>query len=340
MLKDYFMNNDRVVLDASLDILRGKTIAVIGYGNQGRVQATIMRERALNVIVGNVKDRYYELAKKEGFEVYEIEEAVSRADVGLLLIPDEVMKEVYEKKIHPILEKKKEFVLDFASGYNIAFGFIRPPKNVDTIMVAPRMVGDGIMDLHKQGKGYPVLLGVKQDASRKAWDYAKAIAKGIGAIPGEGGIALKSSFEEEALIDLMSEHTWVPILFATVKACFDIAVKEYGVSPEAALLEFYASGELAEIAKLIAEEGIFDQMVHHSTTSQYGTLTRMFKYYDEMKRIVEKEAKEIWEGSFAKEWTLEQQAGYPVFYRLWELVKQSEMIKAEKELYKILGRIK
>ncbi|ACP34747.1 ketol-acid reductoisomerase [Sulfolobus islandicus L.S.2.15] len=327
---------DKTVLDASLEPLKGKTIAVIGYGNQGRVQANIMRENGLNVIIGNVKDRYYDLAIKEGFEVYDIGEAVKKADVAFLLIPDEIMKEIYEKKIAPILEGKKEFVLDFASGYNVAFGLIRPPKNVDTVMVAPRMVGEGIMDLHKQGKGYPVLLGVKQDASGKAWDYAKAIAKGIGAIP--GGIAVISSFEEEALLDLMSEHTWVPILFGAIKACFDVAVKEYGVSPEAALLEFYASGELAEIARLIAEEGIFNQMVHHSTTSQYGTLTRMFKYYDLVKEIVKDEAKYIWDGSFAKEWTLEQQAGYPVFYRLWELAVQSEMAKAEKELYKILRR--
>jgi len=327
---------DKTVLDASLEPLKGKTIAVIGYGNQGRVQANIMRENGLNVIIGNVKDRYYDLAIKEGFEVYDIGEAVKKADVAFLLIPDEIMKEIYEKKIAPILEGKKEFVLDFASGYNVAFGLIRPPKNVDTVMVAPRMVGEGIMDLHKQGKGYPVLLGVKQDASGKAWDYAKAIAKGIGAIP--GGIAVISSFEEEALLDLMSEHTWVPILFGAIKACFDVAVKEYGVSPEAALLEFYASGELAEIARLIAEEGIFNQMVHHSTTSQYGTLTRMFKYYDLVKEIVKDEAKYIWDGSFAKEWTLEQQAGYPVFYRLWEFAVQSEMAKAEKELYKILRR--
>ncbi|XDF45073.1 ketol-acid reductoisomerase [Saccharolobus solfataricus] len=327
---------DKTVLDASLEPLKGKTIAVIGYGNQGRVQANIMRENGLNVIIGNVKDRYYDLAIKEGFEVYDIGEAVKKADVAFLLIPDEIMKEIYEKKIAPILEGKKEFVLDFASGYNVAFGLIRPPKNVDTVMVAPRMVGEGIMDLHKQGKGYPVLLGVKQDASGKAWDYAKAIAKGIGAIP--GGIAVISSFEEEALLDLMSEHTWVPILFGAIKACFDVAVKEYGVSPEAALLEFYASGELVEIVRLIAEEGIFNQMVHHSTTSQYGTLTRMFKYYDLVKEIVKDEAKYIWDGSFAKEWTLEQQAGYPVFYRLWELAVQSEMAKAEKELYKILRR--
>ncbi|ADX81951.1 ketol-acid reductoisomerase [Sulfolobus islandicus] len=327
---------DKTVLDASLEPLKGKTIAVIGYGNQGRVQANIMRENGLNVIIGNVKDRYYDLAIKEGFEVYDIGEAVKKADVAFLLIPDEIMKEIYEKKIAPILEGKKEFVLDFASGYNVAFGLIRPPKNVDTVMVAPRMVGEGIMDLHKQGKGYPVLLGVKQDASGKAWDYAKAIAKGIGAIP--GGIAVISSFEEEALLDLMSEHTWVPILFGAIKACFDVAVKEYGVSPEAALLEFYASGELAEIARLIAEEGIFNQMVHHSTTSQYGTLTRMFKYYDLVKEIVKDEAKYIWDGSFAKEWAIEQQAGYPVFYRLWELALQSEMAKAESELYKVLGR--
>ncbi|BDB99642.1 ketol-acid reductoisomerase [Saccharolobus caldissimus] len=329
-----------IVLDFNLDLLKGKTIAVIGYGNQGRAQATVMRDNGLNVIIGNIKDKYFDLAKKEGFEVYEIEEAVKRADIALLLVPDEVMKEVYEKKIHQIISYKSDFVLDFASGYNVAFGFIRPPSNTDVILVAPRMIGEGILDLHKQGKGYPVLIGVKQDHSGKAWDYAMAIAKGIGAIGLPGGVAVKSSFEEEALIDLLSEHTWVPILFSAIKACFDIAVKEYGVSPEAALLEFYASGELSEIARLMAEEGIFNQMVHHSTTSQYGTLTRMFKYYDLIRKIVEDEAKDIWNGNFAKEWTLEQQAGYPVFYRLWNLAIESEMAKAERELYKILGRIR
>ena len=328
-----------LITDASIDILKGKVIAVICYGNQGRAQANIMRDNGLKVIIGNVKDRYYELAKKEGFEVYEIEDAIKLADIGLLLIPDEIMKEVYEKKIEPIILQKKEFVLDFASGYNIAFGLIRPPKNTDVVMVAPRMIGEGILDLHKQGKGYPVLIGVEQDVSGNALNYAKAIAKGIGAIGLPGGIGVLSSFQEEALLDLLSEHTWVPILFAAIKACYDISVKEYGVSPEAALLEFYASGELSEIARLMAEEGIFEQMKHHSTTSQYGTLTRFFKYYDLVKRIVEDESKEIWQGNFAKEWTLEQQAGYPVFYRLWKLVKESEMAKAEKELYKVLGRL-
>ena len=327
---------DKLILDADLGILKGKTIAVLGYGNQGRAQATIMRDSGLNVIIGNIKDDYYDLAKKEGFEVYEIEEAVKRADVGLLLVPDEVMKEVYEKKIKPFM--KDGFVLDFASGYNVAFGFIRPNKNTDVIMVAPRMIGEGMLDLHKKGKGFPVLIGVKQDYSGKAWDYAKAIAKGIGAIGYPGGVAIKSSFEEEALIDLMSEHTWVPILFAAIKACYDVAVKEYGVSPEAAILEFYASGELSEIARLMAEEGIFKQMVHHSTTSQYGTLTRYFKYYDLVKKIVEDEAKYIWNGEFAKEWTLEQQAGYPEFYRLWNMVMESDLVKDEEKLFKVLGR--
>ncbi|BCU71548.1 ketol-acid reductoisomerase [Stygiolobus caldivivus] len=334
------MSNNNIILDYNLDLLKNKTIAVIGYGNQGRAQASIMRDSGLHVIVGNIRDKYYELAQKEGFEVYEIEEAVKRSEIGLLLIPDEIMKEIYEKKIGPIISSKKEYVLDFASGYNVAFGFIRPPGNTDVVMVAPRMIGEGMVDLHKQGKGYPVLIGVKQDSSGKAWDYAKSIAKGIGAIGLPGGVAVKSSFEEEAAIDLMSEHTWVPILFAAIKACYDVAVKEYGVSPEAALLEFYASGELSEIARLMADEGIFNQMIHHSTTSQYGTLTRFFKYYDQIKKIVEDEAKDIWNGNFAKEWTLEQLTGYPVFYRLWKMATESDMAIAEKELYKTLGRIK
>ncbi|MBP1357629.1 MAG: ketol-acid reductoisomerase [Sulfolobus sp.] len=329
-----------LILDADISPLKGKTIAVIGYGNQGKAQANIMRDNGLNIIVGNVKDKYFDMAKKDGFEVYEIDEAVRGADVALLLIPDEIMKDVYEVKIKPIIESKREFVLDFASGYNVAFGYIKAPPNTDVVMVAPRMIGDGMLHLHSMGKGFPVLIGVKQDVSGKAWDYAKAIAKGIGAIGVPGGVAVVSSFEEEALLDLMSEHIWVPLLFASINACYDIAVKEYGVSPEAALLEFYASGELAEIARLMAEEGIFKQMVHHSTTSQYGTLTRFFKYYNQVKEISREEAKQIWQGEFAKEWTLEQQAGYPQFYRLWQIVNNSDMAKAEEQLYKLLGRIK
>jgi len=332
--------SDSLILDASLAPLKGKTVAVIGYGNQGQAQAKLLRGNGVEVIVGNVRDSYWEAAQRDGFPVYEIPEAVERAQVAMMLVPDEVMKEVYESKVDPVVRRKEGFVLDFASGYNVAFGLIRPPQSADVVMVAPRMIGWGMLELNRRGRGYPVLIGVRNDASGRAWDYAAAIAKGVGAIGLPGGVAVKSSFEEEALLDLMSEHTWVPMLFAAIKACYDVAVEEYGVSPAAAFLEFYASGELEEIARLMAEEGIFEQAAHHSTTSQYGTFSRMFKYYDQIRQEVREEARKIWNGEFAREWSLEQRAGYPVFYRLWQLARESAMAKEEDKLYRALGRKK
>lgn len=158
----------------------------------------------------------------------------------------------------------------------------------------------GILNLHKQGRGYPVLIGVEQDVSGKAWEYAKALAKGIGAIGRPGGVALKSSFEEEAFLDLLSEHTYMPVLIAIMMAYFETVTEEYGFSPEAAILELYASGELAEGAKAMAEEGLFEQLKYHSRTSQYGQLTRVQRYYNLLRDIVRKEAQEIWTGQFAK----------------------------------------
>ncbi|MEM2846470.1 MAG: NAD(P)-binding domain-containing protein, partial [Nitrososphaerota archaeon] len=290
-----------LLFDGDLSLLRDLTIAVIGYGNQGSVQAKILRENGLNVIVGNVRDEYWRRAESDGFKVYEIREAVRRADAALLLVPDEVAPEVYYSEIDEELRRKSFFILDFASGYNIAYGLIKPAPSADVVMVAPRMFAWGILERHRLGLGYPVLLGVAQNASGRAWDYALALAKGIGAIGLPGGVALKSSFEEEAFLDLLSEHTYIPLLIASIMAYFEVATKIYGASPEAAILELYASGELAEQARAMAEEGLIEQLKHHSRTSQYGQLTRIRRYYDVIREIVESEADEIWSGEFARE---------------------------------------
>ncbi|AWR95302.1 NAD(P)-dependent oxidoreductase [Acidianus brierleyi] len=329
----------KLILEGDFSLLKGKNIAVIGYGNQGFAQASIMRDNGLNVIIGNIKDEYYKKAEKDGFKVYEIPEAFERADVALMLIPDEIAPEVY-KSVEGIIMKKEGFILDFASGYNVAFGFIKPPSTTDVIMVAPRMIGEGIVLLHKEDKGYPVLLGVSNDYSGKAWDYAKSLATAVGAIGKPGGVAVMSSFEEEALLDLLSEHTWAPILVSAIKAYFDVVTEKYGASPEAAILELYASGELAEIARAMADVGIFEQMKFHSTTSQYGQFTRAEKYYDMLKKISEEEAEKIWNGEFAKEWTLEQLAGKPVLNRLWKKYTESKLSYSESSLFKVLGRKK
>jgi ketol-acid reductoisomerase len=331
-------NNERLFFDGDLSLIKDKTVAVIGYGNQGRAQAYALRSNGINVIVGNIKDESWDKAVKDGYEVYSIEEASSKADIILLLIPDEVAPKVFYEKIEPRIKEKDHVILDFASGYNVTYGFIKPLPNSDVIMVAPRMIGEGILSLFKEGKGYPVLLGVKQDVSGKAWDYALAIAKGIGAfLP--GGVGVKSSFEEETLLDLFTEHVIGPMTLFGIKTAYEILTKEYGTSPEATLLELYASGEWIEIHKAIYRMGLFEQMVLHSRTSQYGHLTRGQEVItEEIKNMMRKAIQKILDGSFAKEWFLEQEAGYPMFTRLWKMVRECDLAKEEDKLYKMLKR--
>ena len=333
------MSEENVFLNGDLSLLHNKKIAVIGYGNQGRAQAIVLRDNDLDVIVGNIKDTAWKKAEEDGFEIYDISTACGKSDVGLILIPDEVAPEVYYNNIKPAVENKEHYILDFASGYNIYYGFIEPSPNMDVIMVAPRMIGAGIIDLHKNNKGYPVLLGVDQDISGKAWEYAKALAKGIGAIGLPRGVAVKSSFREETLVDLLTEHTWMPILIASFLAYFNVLTSEYGVNPETIILELYASGELSESAKAMAEMGLFEQLSLHSHTSQYGQLTRLEKFYNnDLLEVIRREAEEILSGSFAKDWTLEQRVGMPIFRSLLKKAKESKLAEEENRLYKLLGR--
>ena len=334
------MHPGEFILDGDLNLLKDKVVSIIGYGNQGQAQGIVLRDNDINVIVGNIKDASWELAVKDGFEVYEIVEAVRRSDVALNLVPDEVAPEVYYKQLEPEIKQKEHFILDFASGYNITYGFIKPLTNTDLIMVAPRMIGRGILHLHEQKKGYPVLLGVAQDASGQAWEYAKAIAKGIGALALPGGVGLNSSFDEETMLDLLTEHTWAPILTAAMQAYFNVVTEEYGLSPEAAILELYASGERAETAHLMAEIGLFEQLPVHSRTSQYGQLTRAQRYYARVKPWVKEAAVQIWNGEFAKEWAADQAVGRVVLNRMLKLARNSNLAKAEDRLYKALGRRK
>lgn len=333
------MPEEKFFLDGNLDLLSDKKIAVIGYGNQGKAQAIILRDNNLDVIVGNIRDDAWKRAEEDGFEVYDISTACEKADVALLLVPDEVAPQVYYHVIKSAVESKEYFIIDFASGYNIYYGFIEPSKNMDVIMVAPRMIGAGILDLHSEGKGYPVLLGVEQDVSGKAWEYAKALAKGIGAIGLPGGVAVKSSFREETLVDLLTEHSWMPLLTASFLAYFNILTKEYNVNPATIILELYASGELSESAKAMAEMGLFEQLRLHSHTSQYGQLTRLERFYNaELENVIRRESEEIVSGVFAKDWTLEQRVGMPIFKSLMKKAKESKLAKEEDKLYKLLGR--
>jgi ketol-acid reductoisomerase len=297
--------------DVDMKVLEGRKVAIIGYGNQGWAQGLNMRDSGVVVIVGNIQDDSFERASVDGFPTMSIPEAVQRGDVLCLLMPDEVQQEVFQRDIAPYLRAGQ--VLDFAHGYNIRYGFIRPPQNVDVIMVAPRMIGVGVRERFVAGSGAPAFVAVEQDATGQAWPTALAIAQAIGAT--RAG-ALRSTFAEETELDHFSEQAVWPVITRLLRMAYEL-LTEHGYQPEAVLMELYASGEPAQVFKEMAEVGLFRQMSFHSHTSQYGTLSRGPRVLpDDFRATLAQALDAIQQGSFAREWEAERQAGYPVFERL------------------------
>ncbi len=320
----------RVLQDADGDLscLQHKTVAIIGYGNQGRAQALNLRDSGIHVIIGSIRDAGAEQAQREGFSVVSIGEAVERADALALLIPDEVQRDVYHADIEARLRPGQ--VLDFAHGYNIHFGLIQPPGNVDVIMVAPRMIGINVRRSFEKGRGVPAYVAVAQDASGQARQVALAWAKGIGAT--RAGV-LETTFAQETELDLFAEQGVWPIIMRDLLLSFEVLV-EAGFPPEMVALELYGSGEAGEIFKQMARLGVINQMRLHSQTSQYGTLSRGERMLPEETRARLREAlRTIRSGSFAQEWTQEQQRGYPLFEQLRRTASAHSINAAE-----VLGR--
>ncbi len=311
------------------------TVSIIGYGNQGKSQALNLRDSGFKVIVGNVKDEYADKALQDGFEVFSIKDAVAKSQIIFVLIPDEIQKEVFEKEIIPYLKKNDTIV--FASGYNFFYGYVILPKFVNVLMIAPRMIGWGVRDVYEKNLGFPVLVSVGQDASGNADEIMISLCEGLGVFR-KGGCAIRSSFREETLVDLLTEHSWAGAMLYLFRAYYEVATS-LGASPEAVILELYGSGELAEIAESMKDIGLFDQLKTHSRTSQYGQLTRGPMYItNDFKDTLYKEAIKILDGTFAREWTEEQMTGLVVFNKLHALVREHPMEAEEKKLYKILGR--
>lgn len=302
--------------DASLEPLRGKTVAVLGYGNQGRAQALNLRDSGVHVIVGNRDDDYRRHAEEDGFTPMTILEAATAGDVLLILTTDESQPVIWAEQIAPGL--RPDNVLVWASGYNVGYDLIPLPADVDVVMVAPRMTGNMVRDLYEHGKGAIAQFAVHQDASGQARARVLALCKGMGLT--RGGV-FESTFREEAELDLFAEQVIWAGLTAWFVACFEIGV-EHGFSPELMVMELYASGEAAEILRHMSTNGFFKQMANHSTTSQYGTLSRGPGFISEAMKARARELlhTDIAEGAFVKEWTEEQAQGAT---RLDELKRQA-----------------
>lgn len=310
---------------ASLDPLRGRTVAVLGYGNQGRAQALNLRDSGVKVIVGNRDDSYRAQAEADGFEPLSIPAAAAAGDVLLVLTTDESQPLIWEEQIAPSVRSGDALV--WASGYNVGFGLIVPPAHADVVLVAPRMTGNMVRTLFERGKGAMAQCAVHQDATGHAREIALALCKGIGCT--RGGV-FESSFREEAELDLFAEQVVWPVLTAWMRECFEMGV-EAGFSPELMVMELYASGETAEIMRAMAHNGFFRQMTHHSTTSQYGTLSRGPELVTAAMRAKGRELflRDIRGGAFVKEWSEEQARGSEKLHALRQKALAHPMSQVE-----------
>jgi ketol-acid reductoisomerase len=312
--------------DADLSVLSGKTVAVIGYGSQGRGQALNLRDSGISVIIGLRPGKSWDTAQKDGLSVMRVGDAVQKADIVQILLPDETQGKVYREEIAPHM--KPGMVLSFSHGFNIHYGQIVPPENVDVIMIAPKGPGFMVRRMFEEGKGVPALIAIEKDASGKARKTALAYAKGIGATR---AVVLETTFREETETDLFGEQAVLcGGVTSLVRAGFETLV-DAGYAPEMAYLEVLH--ELKLIVDLIYEGGFTKMRRYISNTAQYGDLTRGPRVigpesYVAMQEILE----EIQTGKFAREWILENMVNRPVFNALTKADEEHEIEEIGKEI--------
>ena len=313
--------------DADLGLIKGKTVAVIGFGSQGHAHAQNLRDSGVNVVVSDLPGTpNAQRAEKAGFDVLTAAEAARRGDMIIMLVPDEVQARLYRSDVAAELKAGK--VLMFAHGFNIHFSQIVPPKDVDVIMVAPKGPGHLVRRQYEEGKGVPSLIAVYQDASGKAKDLALAYAKGIGAT--RAGV-IETTFSEETETDLFGEQAVLcGGVTELIMAGFD-TLTEAGYQPEIAYFE--CLHELKLIVDLIWEHGISGMRYSISDTAEYGDLTRGPVVVDEATRDrLRRMLADIRSGAFAREWILENQAGRPVFNALQRQGKEHPIEVVGKKL--------
>jgi len=297
--------------DASLQPLKNKTVAVLGFGSQGHAHALNLKESGVKVIIGlypGSKSR--KVAEEKGFKVYDTGEAVKLADVIFVAIPDTKQPTAYEKDIKPNLAKGKTLL--FSHGFSIHFKTIVPPKNVDVIMVAPKGPGHIVRRQFLEGKGVPSLIAIYQNPSKNAKKVALAWAKGIG---GTRGGVIETSFKEETETDLFGEQTVLcGGASALVQAGFEV-LTEAGYSPEMAYFE--CLHELKLIVDLMNEAGIAGMRFSISETAKWGDVSVGPKIIDKsVKQRMKAALKDIQTGKFAKQWVQEYKGGYKKYNAL------------------------
>ncbi|HJJ36023.1 MAG TPA: ketol-acid reductoisomerase [Methanocorpusculum sp.] len=318
MLPQYTLSSEQIA--AFLE----KRVAIIGYGSQGSSQALNLRDSGVSVIIGNRPGKSFDAAKSAGFSVYPVREAARTADVIALMVPDESAAEIYESEIRPVLHAGQTLL--FAHGFNIHYGFIVPPEDVDVVMVAPKGVGPMVRKLYTDGSGVPSLVAVACNPSGHALDTALGYA---GAIGSARSAIMQSTFRDETETDLFGEQTvicgGVPAL---VEAAYTTLV-DAGYPPELAYSE--CAHELKLVVDLIYKGGISAMHDSVSKTAGYGGITRGKRLVSEQtKTEMQKILDEIRSGKFAQEWIAEKRSGSKRYHELVDEAKSSKMETAGK----------
>ncbi|HUK65468.1 MAG TPA: ketol-acid reductoisomerase [Anaeromyxobacteraceae bacterium] len=321
--------------DANLDLVKGRKVAIVGYGSQGHAHALNLRDSGVDVRIG-LKSGSKSKVKAEGagLRVLSVAQAAKEADLIMVLAPDQTQKRIYDEEIEPALAKGK--ALFFAHGFNIHFGQVRPPADVDVVLVAPKGPGHLVRRQFQDGRGIPCLIAVQQDATGQAKQVGLAYARAIG---GTRAGVLETTFKEETETDLFGEQAVLcGGASALVKAGFEV-LTEAGYQPESAYFE--CLHELKLIVDLMYEGGLAWMRHSISDTAEYGDYTRGPRVVNEatkleMKRIL----KEIQTGQFAKEFILENQVGRPVFDKLREAERTHPIEEVGKRLRDMMSWIR
>jgi ketol-acid reductoisomerase len=321
--------------DADLRLLEGKAIGIIGYGSQGHAQAQNLRDSGLNVIVGELPhSEPWGNAETAGFKVAAASEVAKETDIIVMLVPDTLHPQVYRQSIEKELSAGK--MLMFAHGFNIHYSQVIPPKDCDVTMVAPKCPGHMLRQLYTEGSGAPALVAIHQDATGKAKQTALAYAKGIGCA--RAGV-LETTFAEETETDLFGEQTVLcGGVSSLIKTAFETLV-EAGYQPEVAYFE--VCHELKLIVDLIYQGGLSYMRYSVSDTAEYGDYTRGPRIINDLaKEEMRQILKEIQDGSFAREWILENQAGCPSFNALRRRDQEHQIEPVGKKLREMMPWLK
>jgi len=313
--------------DADLNLLKGKKVAIVGYGIQGRGQGLNLRDSGVEVIVAQRKGgKNYDLAVQDGFEPVSAEEAADQADIIQILTQDHLQAEIYEKSIAPRLKPGKALL--FSHGFNIHFGYIKPPKDIDVFMVAPKGPGALVRSQFVEGGGVPCLVAIYQNASGQALQLALAHAKGVG---GTRAGVIETNFREETETDLFGEQSVLcGGLSELIRAGYDTLV-EAGYAPEMAYFE--CQHEVKLITDAIFAAGISGMHRRVSDTAEYGDYSRGTRIITpETRKEMKKILGEIQSGEFAKEWIAENKNGRPNYDRLKKAADEHPIEKVGAEL--------